>query len=436
VTLSCDPLDYATAGAALDSTSNIVEQARRKVLADLTDCYGMAGTDDAGEQFAVPYDELVESVFVSFSRAEHATGQLGLLLNVAGLNYARADQPGLDGTFPESTFQVGVREAIEVPPSALGSHEGEPWGWPLVSDAVGYIWPNGGTARLRSAARGWDLAAAGLETAAFPISTAVDLIQAQTTPDGPLAVDACNELRDLLTNAAGLGRDLATLCGQFAENLDTAREQAREQLEQFLWETALIGTISAAGSVFTAGGAAAGGASGFSANVVRYGARIAAILRALLESAGVVGRALIALVERVRQTVAAFDSVIAARAMTVETAAPWLVLALRNDLALQLRFAEVWSGRTLPTVGGPINGYLVKRDATGMVTHYSRYDEHGIAVSRVDITGKPHKLGDVDVETPHVVDVKKNIDPATGDIYGQTLDDSVRSALPEEVPTR
>ncbi|MGU3435078.1 polymorphic toxin type 24 domain-containing protein [Actinomycetes bacterium M1A6_2h] len=434
MTLSCDPLDYADAGAALNSTTDTVEQARSRLLADLTDCYGMAGTDNAGEQFAVPYDELVESAFISFSRAEQATGQLGLLLNAAGLNYARADQPGVDIAFAGSAYQEGAREAIEVPPSALGSHEGEPWGWPLVSDAVGYVWPNGDTERLRVAARGWGLAAAGFETATFPISTAVTLIQAQNTPDGPLAVDACTELRDLLSGAAGLYRDLGTLCDQFAASLDGAREQAHELLEEFLWETALIGTISAAGSVFTAGAAAAGGASGFGANVVRYGAKIAEVLGALLESAGTVGRALVALAERVRQTIATFDAVIAARAQSVEAVAPWTG-AVRDELARRLQSAERWTDGSLPTMGGPANGYLVKRDASGAVTNYSRYDGDGYALYRVDLSGRPHFDGTEYLDRPHTVDVVKNTNPSTGETFAKTSNSSTRPALPEEIPT-
>ncbi|WP_067464185.1 polymorphic toxin type 24 domain-containing protein [Nocardia amamiensis] len=108
----------------------------------------------------------------------------------------------------------------------------------------------------------------------------------------------------------------------------------------------------------------------------------------------------------------------------------------KKPLRAELDNAQTWTGRNLPTQGGPPNGYLVKRDAQGNVTHYSFFDADGVATSRVDLVGKPHmdKATGQYIPTPHVVEIQKNIDPATGRIFARTLNDSVRPALPEEIP--
>ncbi|MFJ4650817.1 polymorphic toxin type 24 domain-containing protein [Nocardia sp. NPDC088792] len=95
-----------------------------------------------------------------------------------------------------------------------------------------------------------------------------------------------------------------------------------------------------------------------------------------------------------------------------------------------------WPNGNLPTQGGPPNGYLVKRDPQGNITNYSFYDSDGIATKRVDLTGRPHldKTTREYIPTPHVVDIERNINPNSGEIYARTLRDSVRPALPEEIP--
>ncbi|MFC7959640.1 polymorphic toxin type 24 domain-containing protein [Rhodococcoides kroppenstedtii] len=428
MTLVCNPLDYADAGSAMGEVARVLGESRSAVLRDLADTGGMAGTDEAGEQFAASYDGVTEAVAVVVARAVRTAQHVGMLVDIAGWNYAMADDPDREASTPPVRESVPV--PIELAPSAHGSHEGEPWGWPLVAGAVGYVWPNGDTGRLRGAADSWQMAAAGFETSGFPVSTAIDLIGRQHTPDGPLAVDLCTQLHVLLTDAAANCREVADRCREFADQLDRARVEAQDALEQFLWESALLGTISAAGTVFTAGGAAAGGGAAFAAAVARHGARIAAILRALVESAGLVQRALVAVGERTRQTARAFDALMAGRAAALDELSPWAVL-LRTNLAADLRHAERWVGN-LPTEHGPPNGYLVRRDASGAVTHYSRYDGDGIALYRVDLVGKTHHSQGVQISTPHVVDVAKNIDP-NGVPHGRTLADSVRPALPQEV---
>ena len=93
----------------------------------------------------------VETSSAAFARLIRTVDHIGTLVAVAGWNYAAADDPEASGQMPTPR---GGSDSIELPPSAVGSHEGEPWGWPMLVDVVGNIWPNGDTGNLRKAAVG------------------------------------------------------------------------------------------------------------------------------------------------------------------------------------------------------------------------------------------------------------------------------------------
>ncbi|WP_079045800.1 polymorphic toxin type 24 domain-containing protein [Carbonactinospora thermoautotrophica] len=95
-----------------------------------------------------------------------------------------------------------------------------------------------------------------------------------------------------------------------------------------------------------------------------------------------------------------------------------------------IRNGTLYSGRRLPLKAGP-NQVLYKRDpATGKVTNYAVYDEHGYITKRVDVVGRSHG----GVPTPHVVDYRLNRNPETGQVYPGPASKLPRPARPEELP--
>lgn len=81
----------------------------------------------------------------------------------------------------------------------------------------------------------------------------------------------------------------------------------------------------------------------------------------------------------------------------------------RNESDLSggpLENATKWKG-SMPLEGGPKNGTLYRADNKGNVTTYATYDEHGMILKRVDVTGKAHG----EVSTPHVLEYGRNILP-------------------------
>jgi RHS repeat-associated protein len=83
---------------------------------------------------------------------------------------------------------------------------------------------------------------------------------------------------------------------------------------------------------------------------------------------------------------------------------------------------------------GPENGTLFRADNQGNVTSYVVYDGDGLALKRVDVTGKVHS----DVPTPHVIEYKRNpgINPKTGrpTVDAKNTTQKPRKATPEEIP--
>ncbi|UOE27516.1 RHS repeat-associated core domain-containing protein [Agromyces soli] len=91
-----------------------------------------------------------------------------------------------------------------------------------------------------------------------------------------------------------------------------------------------------------------------------------------------------------------------------------------------LEGSKLVSGR-FPRSAGP-GETLVRRGADGRVTNYQVYGADGLPIKRVDVTGRSH--GGVD--TPHVVEFERNINPHTGGLYIKP-GPGVRPATPEEL---
>ncbi|MGH4017841.1 MAG: polymorphic toxin type 24 domain-containing protein [Pseudonocardiaceae bacterium] len=87
-------------------------------------------------------------------------------------------------------------------------------------------------------------------------------------------------------------------------------------------------------------------------------------------------------------------------------------------------------GGKLPVRNTP-NSVLYRRDpATGKVTSYSVYDESGLIIKRVDLTGRSHG----GVPTPHVVEYRINVNPRTGETYPAPSGKLPRPTSPGEEP--
>ncbi|MBI0300776.1 hypothetical protein JBE04_41600, partial [Streptomyces sp. PRKS01-29] len=110
---------------------------------------------------------------------------------------------------------------------------------------------------------------------------------------------------------------------------------------------------------------------------------------------------------------------------------PFLWLdALGLKCGIDLSQATPYRGR-FPQTAQP-DEILVRRKEDGSVTAYAVYDSDGRPVKRVDISqdSKPHN----GVPPPHVVEMKKHVNPKTGEVYYNWDKNSTRPARPDEIP--
>lgn len=236
---------------------------------------------------------------------------------------------------------------------------------------------------------------------------------------------------DLLATFA----DLAAACAAQKTAHDNMKGKLKEELDKFAIELGKQVLVTAALTV--AASCITFGVGGTAVAAVRAGKAVdlvndfIKVLRGIVVSAGL--RTVVTItrntgdtrtkIERIHDLIETLEDAVEAG-------------GAEPTLAQKLSTAQVWANGNLPVINGPPNGYIVKKDANGNVTNYSYYDEDGVATSRVDLTGKPHldkKTGEY-VPVPHVVEVQKNVNPKTGEIFAKTLSDTVRPALPEEIP--
>lgn len=433
--IACRPLDYATASEGLQRTHVEVGEVPKRLLDSLSSCAGMAGWDAAGQEFAATYDDAVGALFVTLSNGTFAAAQLADLLHATGFNHANADDPnappGVEPSDypPSPNLSSGSPSAVETPPSANGGDDDPPWGWSLVEGAIGYIWPNGDEAKLQTAADAWSLAAAGLRTATFPVADAIDRVAAQQSPEVEGAVAACEEYKSHLHELADCCMELSKACDDYAGHLADAHQQILDLVDELLWELALLGTISVVGSFFTVGGAAVGGSAAATARVATYAARISLVITKLVSATGVIGRSAAAAAGRITQLSSRIWASVSSRAKVLASKIPGVDKLSRVPLRQQLDEAQTVRGK-FDNINGPPNGFLVRRDQQGNVTHYIQYDELGKGIKRVDLTGASH----AGIPTPHVVHIVHDRNPITGQTFARELTREVRPATPDEIP--
>ncbi|MGW4365211.1 polymorphic toxin type 24 domain-containing protein [Nocardia takedensis] len=439
--LDVAPQVYYDAAVACNSAASGLITALQHKMQSLDGTRGMAGTVGEGKIWAESYDQQAREVWKVSLDLTMALDTYAQILNQAGYNHALADHTPAAGPEPQMptlamVFGYSPLELLStIPPSAGGDGRG------LIDDGldlaakVGIPIPDGDTAKMSHAADVWHT----LSTDEFVTDVAVELERAAvmfeqvTSPDANFIDEDLRELKTVAADLAGAYAEMAQSCRDQKlahDNLRTELERLCGDLAQEIAvEVAVSVALSVLASCVSFGVGAAAVAARTTAAVARIIEKFADLIKIAVKAAKL--HTAVAAKRITTKTKEIVQRIKDLATKLLEKMRGKVPKSLKNDLDN----AQVWTQRTLPTKGPP-NGYLVKKDADGNITHYSYYDEDGIATKRVDLTGKPHydKATGQDIPTPHVVEVKKNINPKTGEKFGQTLPDSVRPALPEEIP--
>ena len=222
--LAVDPEVLDGAGAAVISAGEGLGSVITTLTTSLSGCNGMAGDDPAGAAFGRTYNSSASKLLEAMATTRNGLCRLGDGVRVSAHNYSAAEAlSNLSGhgqplPAPHQTGSISAGSA----PSAVGGGVAAPAGWGWVSKYIGMIWPNGDSAKLRSAAAAWTSAGTNFEVgeilgAAGPMGS----IGAQQIPEGPAIAAAFAATN---RSAAGILQQCATVATQLtslAGKIDT-----------------------------------------------------------------------------------------------------------------------------------------------------------------------------------------------------------------------
>ncbi|MBF6464963.1 hypothetical protein IU427_07155 [Nocardia beijingensis] len=434
--LAVDPKAYYQAATNCFDAASAVRDSFLYIFAELAACGSMAGVDENGQEWARSYSTSAYEAVGFFQDVHSTLYAYGSALNDIGFAHAQANATMKGAPQPDRPTDPGmpVFGPFSVPASAGGPGQGIVDKGINIISHIGIPVPDGDTGKLAKAADAWDR----LGTI-YQNTNARDKITIAASLFDSVTADDAGHIRDDLKSLAHSIDQLLTACTQISQSCLAYKEaltELRNEIKGFLnslaQELAIDAAITIGLSLISFGAGAVTAAKALD-TVRRWAGKIkdgiiAWRARKALQIAGIRQETRDAAVNARKVVTDLRDRL---RKKADDSPKP-----PKKSLKEELDNAQVWTGRNLPTQGGPPNGYLVKRDAQGNITHYSHFDADGVATSRVDVVGKPHmdKTTGQYIPTPHVVEVQKNIDPATGRIFARTINDSVRPALPEEIP--
>ncbi|MGW6427105.1 polymorphic toxin type 24 domain-containing protein [Nocardia sp. NPDC055053] len=400
--------------------------------------YGMmAGRDEDGRAWAASYDQSARDAVSFYGQTYQTLRAYGTALNDIGFEHAQSDA-NLRGTVqperPADAASTATFGPYALPASAAGGTPQGLAGTAIdVLDAINCPLPDGNTDTLANAADAWDRLGRIYQNtnAKDKITIAASLFEGVVSEDATQVREDLKTIENSIGELLNLCNQLSKACTDYKDSIVELRNQINGFINDIVADAALDLAFTVVASCLAPGpGTMLAGAKAV-ASAKKWATTIGDAVKAwrarkIVQLAGVA--------ENAKTT-----SKAAWKAVTdlFERLKTWIRTKLtpKPSLKNNLDNAAVCTDRILPTKGTP-NSYMVKKDANGNVTHYTYFDEDGIATKRVDLTGKSHhdKETGQDIPTPHVVEVRKNQNPKTGEYFGQTLPNSVRAATPEEIP--
>lgn len=274
---------YDDATEALISVNQLSALHYESLTSDLAGYGGMAGDDSTSHDFATQYDPGAQGAVDALRDFVDAAGNLGVLTALSIENHRKADNGAVYGAPPlvydgsQSLSGAGEVDvpAFTVPSSEGGDAGGAPEFWDLVVDHLeGFVWPNADTGKLRRAATTWRTAQRSVAVLPDTCDTAIGLLNAQKSPEIPLAVNAVTELKDAAVDLAEAFGDLASACDGYADVVDQQREVIKGILKELAIELGITATIGVITSFFTFGGGGAVAAGVATARAIKFAKRI------------------------------------------------------------------------------------------------------------------------------------------------------------------
>lgn len=287
--LAVDEVGYADAVAAFRAGNRAAASVVSPLVADLAGTGSMAGTDSGAADFAAAYDAAAGEALDALTDVTRALATLGRTTAACDRRHREAERaaivPGavVDPGCSPPPDDVWLAPLPSNPPSALGGDSPalspqENW---ILDQVGGLLWPDGSPTRLRAAATAWRAAGQSLLGLADSVAVAGDALLSQRSPEIPLAVAACDDVRRVLRSLADDCGSLVAQCEGYAAAIEAAHAALRALLVEVLMMVVEGMVVSAALAVVSAGAGAAAGLAAVAARVATTAPRFHRILSAL-----------------------------------------------------------------------------------------------------------------------------------------------------------
>lgn len=221
--LGVDPAALDAAGTEVVTAAEGLAAVMATLTSVLSGCAGMAGDDPAGAALGRSYDRAAAKLIEAMVATRNGLGSLGAGVRMSAHNYALAEAMsniGGGGTPLAPPSPPGLVSAGPAP-SAVGSSDDAPAGWGWVAPYIGMIWPNGDSAKLRTAAAAWN--AAGTQFGIGEIlgtGTPMGVIRAQQIPEGAAIDRAFADAYSSTTGVVQQCQQVATQLNGYAAKID------------------------------------------------------------------------------------------------------------------------------------------------------------------------------------------------------------------------
>jgi hypothetical protein len=175
----------------------------------------MCGNDPVGEAMGDAYDRSADALVMAVAAARNGLVTLGVGVRMSALNYSVAEaqsdvsRRAQPLPAPRSTGQITASSPL----SSVGAGDSAPAGWGWVAKYIGMIWPNGDSARLRSAAGAWITAGSQLLITETSAATPLGVVGSQQIPEGEMIGQAFSAA---LAAASQIMAQTATVAGQLS----------------------------------------------------------------------------------------------------------------------------------------------------------------------------------------------------------------------------
>jgi hypothetical protein len=295
VRIDVDGGGYAQACDAFYDANHGVVDAVSALSSAIGGLGGMAGTDTGGESWAAQYDPAAAEAVQAGCDLGQSLATLGNLLNGSLVNHDSADGGAMLSGPPELTGQDSgdhdpdhwTEELLApAPPSAKGGTGDQPGWWHWIAGHVeGLLWPDADTGRLRSAGTAWRSAADTIEGYQYDAEAASGMVGAQTSPEVPDAVAACDEVAGHIRDLASAYRSIGQACSDYAQAVDDHHHEVEDELVSFIEWTIAIEGVGAVVGFFTLGLGEGAAQAAEGAEVANAASKVVRILRDLIEVA-------------------------------------------------------------------------------------------------------------------------------------------------------